>query len=67
MKGEILKKWKEGIVEQIHKKGEKGKLENYRGISLIDVEYIIYAEILRNRLVGELEEKKCLDFNPVYS
>ena len=61
MKGEIPEKWKEGIVKPIYKKGEEDKVENYRGISLMDVEYKIYTEILRNRLVGELEEKECLD------
>ena len=50
MKGEIPEKWKEEIVEPIRKKGEEDKVENYRGICLMDVEYKIYTEILRNRL-----------------
>ena len=61
MKGKIPEKWKEGIVKPIHKKGEEENVENYGEISLIDVEYKIYVEITRKRLVDELEEKKSLD------
>ena len=61
MKGEIPEKWKEGIVKPIYKKGEEDKVENYRGIFSMDVKYKIYTKILINRLVGELEEKGCLD------
>ena len=35
-------------------------MENYRWITLIDMEYKICTEILRLRLVKELEEKECI-------
>ena len=54
------KSWREGDVKPIHKKGGEEKVENYRGITLMDIEYKIYTEILRQRLVKELEEKECL-------
>ena len=53
------KSWREGDVKPIHKKGGEEKVENYRGITLMDIEYKIYTEILRQRLVKEF-------FNLVY-
>ena len=52
-----IMKWEEGGV----KKGERKEVENYRGITLMDTGYKIYAEIVRKRLERELEEKKVLD------
>ena len=47
-------------VKPIHKKGDEEKVENYKGITLTDIEYKIYTEVPRQRLVKELEEKECL-------
>lgn len=44
----------------LHKRGDKEKLENYRGITLLCTAYKIYAEILRKRLEKEIELKGML-------
>ena len=56
--GEVPKEWKTGTIRPIYKKGERKEVENYRGITLMDMGYKIYAEIVRKRLEMELEEKK---------
>lgn len=62
-KGEenVPEEWKCGLVTPLYKKGEKEKAKNYRGITLMDTAYKIYAEILRNRLEEEMEEKGILE------
>jgi hypothetical protein len=42
--------WKLSIVTPIHKKGDKLKCENYRGISLLSAGYKIFTTLLKNRL-----------------
>ena len=49
-KGELPEEWKVGIVKSIFKKENKEEVKNYRGLTLMDTVYKIYAEILRNRL-----------------
>ena len=58
--GEVPKEWRTGTIKAIFKKKDKREVGNYRGITLMDTEYKIYAEIIRKRLVAELEEKKVL-------
>ena len=53
--------WKGGIIKPIYKKGCREDEGNYRGITLIDSGYKIYAERLRKRLSKEFEEKEVLD------
>jgi len=45
------------VVVPLHKRGDKDVTGNYRGISLLCTAYKVYAEILRNRLEKEAEEK----------
>lgn len=54
-------KWKIGTVKPIFKKGKKEKVENYRGLILMDFGYKIYAEVLRNKLEKEIREKEILN------
>jgi hypothetical protein len=46
----------------LHKKGDIKKCENYRGISLLNSGYKIYANIIKNKLYeyykGKLGEKQ---------
>lgn len=59
--GEVPEEWKTGIVRPIYKKGKRNEAGNYRGITLMDTGYKIYAEILRKRLEKEIEEKQVID------
>lgn len=52
--------WKEGIISPIFKKGDRNKEKNYRGITLLNTGYKIYAMVLENRLTKELEQKKII-------
>ena len=52
--------WKTGTIKPIHKKGDRKEVCNYRGITLTDRGYKIYAEIVRKRLEKELVEKEVL-------
>lgn len=58
--GNIPKKWKTSIIIPLYKRGEQKQIENHRGISLLYSANKIYAEILRNRLEKETEEKRIL-------
>jgi len=56
-KGKIPKDWKTSVMVPLHKKEDKDVTGNYRGISLLCTAYKMYAEILRNKLEKEAEEK----------
>ena len=48
--------WNEAVIIPLHKKGDKTKCENYRGISLLNSAYKVFAKILLNRLTPYVEE-----------
>ena len=52
--------WKEGIVVPVLKKGAGERVEDYRGITLTQTAYKIYASVLAERLRLEVEEKMIL-------
>jgi hypothetical protein len=43
---EIPEEGKNSIVAPIYKIGDKRKLENYEGISLLNIRYKLYSKIL---------------------
>lgn len=51
------KDWNRGIISPIFKKGEKSEVQNYRGITLMDTAYKIYASILNEKLVEAVDRK----------
>ena len=53
--GQVPKAWNEAKVISLFKKGNKNDCGNYRGISLIDTAYKIYAKILNNRIKTIME------------
>lgn len=54
------KEWREGVVVPVVKKGEGDRVEDYRGITLTQTAYKIYAAKLAKRLRKEVEGKKIL-------
>lgn len=55
--GGIPEEWKIGIISPIYKKGEKNIVKNYRGVTLMDTAYKVYAGILNARLMKEVDKK----------
>lgn len=49
--------WRIAIIVPLYKRGNENEVGNYRGISLLCSAYKIYAEVLRNRLEKEIEQK----------
>ena len=58
--GEVPEGWKVGQVVPVYKKGDVDEVKNYRGVTLMDVDYKIYAEILRKKLEDEVEGKELI-------
>ena len=48
--GTYPESWAKGLIVPIHKKGDKGDPNNYRGITLISTFAKIFSLVLRNRL-----------------
>jgi sorting nexin-29 len=49
-KEKIPSEWTEGILCPIYKKGDRKQCNNYRGITLLNITYKIFAILLYNRL-----------------
>lgn len=45
----IAEDWTKGIINPLYKKGDKKETKNYKGITLVDTAYKIYASILNER------------------
>ena len=50
MSGHFPKSWTEGVIIPIHKKGNKGAVDNYRGITLLSVFGKLFTRVFNNRL-----------------
>ena len=58
--GQAPKQWQTGVIMSIHKKGDKRKCTNYRGISFISVPGKVYAKCLEKKC-REIVEPKLTD------
>ena len=58
--GQEPKQWQTNVIIPIHKKGDKRKYTNYRGISLISVPCEAYAKCLEKKC-REIVEPKLTD------
>lgn len=65
-KGRIPEDWNKGIINPIYKREEKDEVKNYRGIMTLGIEvlytlmntaYKIYASILNEKLIEEVDNK----------
>lgn len=52
--------WRESVISPLHKKGEMTDVRNYRGISLLNTSYKVYAAVLNERLKSDIEGKGIL-------
>ena len=59
----MAKRLEDRLVDPLIKKGKGVKMEEYRGIMLMPVEYKIYAEVLRRRLKQQPKEKGSISHN----
>lgn len=60
-KGEgFPEEWREGVVVPVLKKGKGDRVEEYRGVTLTQTAYKVYASVLAERLREEVEEKGIL-------
>jgi len=50
------KSWSQSLVIPIHKSGNRNNCDNYRGISLLNAGYKIFANIIRNKLYSYYEQ-----------
>jgi hypothetical protein len=48
--GNAPKEWKKAQIIMLHKSGNRASLDNYRGISLLDIVGKVYTRVLLNRL-----------------
>jgi len=55
--GGIPEEWTKGIISPIYKKGDRKEAKNYRGITLMDMAYKIYASILNRKMKKVAEER----------
>lgn len=50
--------WKKEVIYPTFKKGDGEEVKNYRGVTLMDTSYKIYASILNKKLKGEINMKR---------
>ena len=53
--GGVIEDWKVVIISPVFKKGDKSDIRNYRGVTIMDTAYKIYAGILNDRLENVIE------------
>ena len=56
----VPRQWREGLIVNIFKKGDREDPANYRGITLLSVVGKVFCKILNNRLVQCLDKEGVL-------
>ena len=59
-KGVYPKEWAKAIIVPIHKKGDHGNVDNYRGVSLLSIISKCFTSILNTRLSSWLETNELI-------
>jgi len=52
----IPEEWKETIIVLIHKRGDRDRCENYRGIALGNAAYKIFSNIIMGKIKAYIEK-----------
>ncbi|TLY46335.1 MAG: hypothetical protein E6K54_08475 [Gammaproteobacteria bacterium] len=58
--GKVPKSFKKSIIFPLHKKGDRNRVENYRGLSFIDCVAKLFTSLVDNRLVNWVNEHSVL-------
>ena len=61
----VPRQWREGLIVNIFKKGDREDPANYRGITLLSVVGKVFCKILNNRLVQCLDKEGALHEGPL--
>ena len=56
----VPRQWRDGLIVNIFKKGNREDPDNYRGITLLSVVGKVFSKILNNRLVQCLDKEGAL-------
>ena len=56
----VPRQWRDGLIVNIFKKGDREDPGNYRGIALLSVVGKVFCKILNNRLVQCLDKKRSI-------
>ena len=56
----VPRQWREGLIVNLFKKGDREDPSNYRGITLLSVVGKVFCKILNNRLVQVLDKERIL-------
>ena len=57
--------WRESSLTPIHKKGDKYKPENYRGIAVSNILYKVFCIVLNKRLTSFLDKRESIPVNQI--
>ena len=60
----VPRQWREGLIVNLFKKGDREDPGNYRGITLLSVVGKVFCKVLNNRLVGQAGfrvNRSCMD------
>ena len=52
----MMEDWENGIFLPVYRKGDKPKVENYRGISQLNAFYKLCSKTLNEKLIGQAEK-----------
>lgn len=58
--GDYPQSWTEGVIFPLHKKGNPRNVDNYRGISLLNVISKLYSSVINSRLNSFCDETDCI-------
>ena len=56
MEGRIPEEWKETVIVPIHKRADRDRCENYRGIALGNAAYSILSNIILGKIKPYIEK-----------